>query len=224
MSNYDRVTAYGILISGRRINDMLQALTEPLTMEQKKRFYIGHCVIEPVSYNDMEDHYKVKYDNVDMGDPAFLVTDFGNHWMDYIDMYIDEYYPLLSITPTFESGIVAVYASKTRQVNKHLPNLMGLASPVLVSPRSQSMALPPRRIPGALTPRIKPVSAHETKVVMDDNGSTEITDEQKKQMSGFLRDAGIIAKPETVVWGEPMTRGGWQGCIREPWRYRKNHG
>lgn len=222
MSSYDRITAYGVLIHGRFINDMLQALTSPLTMEQKKRFYIGHKVIEPVSYNDMEDRYKAKYDDIDIDAPDFLVTDFGSRWMEYIDMYMDNYYPLLSVSPTADPRTIAVYATSTRQVNKDMPHLIGLDSPAGSSPRFQSLALPSRRLPGALPPRIKPATTHETKVIMDDNVSIEILDEQKEQLSGFLRDTDISAKPETVVWSEIMTRGGWQGCIREPWRYRKN--
>lgn len=224
MSAVMRAIGYGILIEKRHVNDMLYALTKGLSVEQKKRFYIGHKVIEPVSYNDMEDRYKAKYDDIDIDAPDFLITDFGSHWMEYIDMYMDNYYPLLSISPTADPCTIAVYATSTRQVNKDMPNLMGLGNSVEVSSVSQSMALPPRPIPGALPPRIKPATTHETKVVMDDNVSIEITDEQKEQLSGFLRDTGISTKPETVVWSEIMTRGGWQGCIREPWRYRKNHG
>lgn len=224
MSSYNRITAYGVLINGNHINAMLQALTRPLAMEQKKRFYIGHKVIEPVSYNDMEDRYKAKYDDIDIDAPDFLVTDFGSRWMEYIDMYMDNYYPLLSVSPTADPRTVALYVTKNRQVNKDMPNLMGLDIPAGASKSPPSMALPPRRLPGALPPRIKPATTHEANVVMNDNGSTEITDEQKEQMSLFLHDTGIPANPEMVEWEELMTRGGWQGCIREHWRYRKNHG
>lgn len=212
MSNYDKITGYGVLIGGGQINDMMQALALPLTMEEKKRFHIGHKVIDPISYEDMEDHYKAKYDNVNIDDPAFLVTDFGNRWMDYIDMYLDQNYPLLDITPTTVPGTIAVYAGSTRRREGQTQSFMG---------RPISGALPPRSKPGALPPRNKPATI-ETTMPVDDNASKEATDKQKEQMSGFLRDAGISTLPAFITWEELMSRGGWQGCIREPWRYRKN--
>lgn len=213
MSDTIRVSGYGVLIGGICLNDMLQALTHPLTMEQKKLFYIGHKVIEPSGYNDMDDHYKARYDSVDIDAPDFLITDFGNRWMEFIDMYMDTYYPLLTISPTTVLGTIAIYAMSTKQLNQDIPDLLRSDYPAPLHPSNRSMALPARN-------KSEPLST----VPATDKLSVKITEEHKEQLSGFLRDTGISIQPEIIVWEEMMARGGWQGCIREPWRYRKNNG
>lgn len=114
MSYLMRIVGYGVIIEDKHLSDMLGMLAEPLTMEQKKRFYIGHNVLEPIDYEDMNSHDKKLYDEVDVNNPSFLKTDFGDHWIDYLDMYLDKHYPSLCVSFAAESDDIAVYAGTTR--------------------------------------------------------------------------------------------------------------
>lgn len=206
MSAVMRTIGYGVIVEKRHINDMLYALTKGLSLEQKKRFYIGHSVVDPISYEDMGSSYQELYDNVDTNQASFMRTDFGDNWMDYIDMYMDKHYPLLNIAYTEESDAVAVYVGVTRKVEEltmeeqSYEYWMDYEEDRLSRPTG---ALPLKDMSDRLLGL--PSTAEVNVAVANEHGaSIVINDEQRQQLSNFLQEAGVLLEPKVTAWTEYM--------------------
>lgn len=218
MSDVMRMIGYGVIIEESSINDMLYALTKNLPMEQKKRFYIGHSVVDPIDYDDMTSSDQELYDNVDASKDSFMKTDFGDDWMDYIDMYMGKYYPLLNIDYTEEFDAVAVYIGTTRKseaLTREEQSYKYWANYEENRINRSEGALPLKdrsdRLKGL--PSTTEVNAA---VANEHSASIVVPDEQKEELNNFLKEAGIFTQPQVIAWTEFMEK---DTIIFTRWQY-----
>lgn len=109
---------YGIVLGGEEIYALKKKLSENLTLLQKKALYLCWGLTDQVEYDELTDHDKKMWDELDTDDPEFMVTDFG--WCEMSDFFelLESKYPALELK-TYDEQVVGVQASGTQQNVKY---------------------------------------------------------------------------------------------------------
>lgn len=105
---------YGMLLNRNEIFELRQKLSAYLTLTQKKALYLGGGLEDQVEYDKLADQDKRLWDELDTGDPEFMVTDFG--WCEISDFFemLEGKYPALGIA-TYDEAVMGIFAAGSNQ-------------------------------------------------------------------------------------------------------------
>lgn len=105
---------YGMLLNRDEIFELRQKLSAPLTLTQKKALYLCWGLEDQVEYDKFIDQDKRLWDELDMGDPEFMMTDFGGCELSDFFEFLESKYPALNIK-TYDEEVVGIFAAGSNQ-------------------------------------------------------------------------------------------------------------